>query len=208
MSGMKFIMGAVSCGKTMQLILTADQLRRTLGKDHVMVVKSTVDTRPINKDTIESATGLKVHASHLLTNSQSFYDMDYKNVRIILVDEIQFFSIQQIVELREISILHKIEVLCFGLLKDFKCKLFPSSQKLLELCDSVDYITSRCLLCNNLALSGQKIVPNKATCSMKINRVGDSYEPIVEGDSICIGGIETYIPVCYQCYSLTTKIVK
>ena len=56
---------------------------------------------------------------------------------VIIVDECQFLTGQQIDQLRELVDRENLPVLCFGLRTDFQTKLFPGSRRLFELADSI-----------------------------------------------------------------------
>ena len=57
---------------------------------------------------------------------------------VIIVDECQFLTGQQIDQLRELVDRENLPVLCFGLRTDFQTKLFPGSRRLFELADYRD----------------------------------------------------------------------
>lgn len=65
-----------------------------------------------------------------------------KRVKVILVDEAQFLSREQVEGLLEISLDNDVSVECFGLLTDFQTNLFEGSKRLVELADSINSITS------------------------------------------------------------------
>ncbi|ELA41275.1 uncharacterized protein VICG_01648, partial [Vittaforma corneae ATCC 50505] len=116
----------------------------------------------------------------------------------IFIDEIQFFTVNQIEQLRVISISQNIEVHCYGLLNDFKTNIFEASKRLLELCDDFKQIKTYCMMCYDRP-------PRLASHNLKITKYGDSIKAVVEGESICVGGIDMYHPVCFECYSKNTK---
>lgn len=189
-----FISGPVSCGKTTTLIIEAYQLQKIAKENNVQIWKPSIDTRN-ELHLIKSASGLQIKLTHLMAPDTNLLSMNLKDVKYIFIDEIQFFTVDQISQLREIS-LTGIFVFCYGLITDYKLCMFETSKKLLELCDKHKYHKSFCTLCKEHNHSTTKY----ATHNLRINKVGDRIIPIFEGESICIGGIETFIPTCYQCY--------
>ncbi|KAI4290856.1 thymidine kinase [Pancytospora philotis] len=210
MAQLRFVTGPVACGKTLELILSAFQLQSTAGKQGVRVMKPLIDTR-FAQEIVRSAAGIQIAVTDLVSPIDDLMALDYARVVSIIVDEAQFFTVRQIEQLRRIATERGIDVTCFGLLKDFRCAMFETSKRLLELCDDVRVVKAFCMLCNEHgagrprdAAQERGSVPNAATVSMKIQRVDDRIVPVVDGASIQIGGIETFIPVCYSCFDSAT----
>ncbi len=61
--------------------------------------------------------------------------MDY-----LIVDEAQFLSPEQVDQLAELVDESHVDVYAFGLTTDFRARLFPGTQRLLELADDVERI--------------------------------------------------------------------
>ena len=203
MSSLKFVVGPVACGKTVELIITANQLQSINGTDRIKILKPSIDTRFSSK-VVRSASGLQIKVSNVISPIDNLLSMDFSTTDYIIVDEIQFFTVKQIEQLRQISLEKHIEIVCYGLLKDFRCKMFETSKRLLEICDEIKNMTTYCMLCKENKSSDRKI-PNDASFSMKISKQEQNIKPMLDGDSICIGGIDTFIPVCYDCYSISTE---
>ncbi|TBL78665.1 thymidine kinase [Paenibacillus thalictri] len=108
----------------------------------------------------------------------------------ILVDEAQFLSKQQVLQLAEIVDALNIPVIAYGLRADFVGDLFEGSYHLMALADKIEEIKTVCWFCDK-----------KATMNM---RCKDGI-PVFEGEQIQIGGNESYIPVCRKCYSVKRK---
>lgn len=203
MSLLKFFVGPVASGKTIDLILRANQLQAIQGAGCVRILKPSIDTR-FSPNVVRSASGLEIRVTNLITPIDNILNLSLASVKHIVVDEIQFFTVQQIEQLREISLRHGIEVFCYGLLLDFKLQIFESSKRLLELCDEFIQLRTYCLMCND---SGNK-VPSLASHNLKIVKHGDSVKPVVDGSSVCIGGIDTFLPVCFECYARNVQALK
>lgn len=199
-----FCVGPVACGKTVDLIIKANQLQSIEGEERTLVLKPSVDTR-FSADVVKSATGLQIKSTHLICPIDNLLDLNLSNVSHIFVDEIQFFTVQQIEQLRQVATEYNIDVHCYGLLSDFKLNIFEASKRLLELCDDFKLFKTYCLMCRTLRKEAH---PNYATHNLKIKKFEDRMEFVVEGDSVCIGGIDTFLPVCFECFHKATNPLK
>ena len=70
-----------------------------------------------------------------------------RDAHCILVDEVQFLEPKQIEQLRLMTYLWKVPIICYGLRTDFRTGLFPGSQRLMELADSIEEIKTTCQFC-------------------------------------------------------------
>lgn len=174
--------GTVSSAKTLNLLAVAHNYRKQ-GKK-ILLIKPELDTR-FGKDKIKSRAGLEKEAD-LLVKPDTELDFEmFANVSCVLVDEAQFLSEYLINQLRQITIVLHIPVICYGLRSDFKSKLFEASKRLMEIADSIEEIKCTCNFCNKKAVMNLKHVDGKAT---------------VEGPSVQLGCEELYFPVCFNCY--------
>lgn len=98
----------------------------------------------------------------------------------VLVDEVQFLSVGDIMEFVYCVDEFNIPVICYGLLRDFKGNLFPASQALIRWADKIEEIKSICKFCNKKATHVLRTLNGK---------------PIYDGEQIKIGDNE-YISVC------------
>ena len=105
---------------------------------------------------------------------------------MIIADEAQFFTPEQIDQLRELVDEKDLPVLCFGLRTDFLTHFFPGAQRLMELADSLTEIKTVCR-CGR-----------KATVNARIDSEG---KIVTEGGQILIGGNDSYIAMCHQCWT-------
>lgn len=107
------------------------------------------------------------------------------DIQCVLVDEAQFLAPPQIDQLFEVAKLDEISVIAYGLRTDFQRKLFPGSQRLLELADLVEKLPTMCR-CENQA-------------EFNTRRIGDSY--VFDGEQVAIDGeMVTYDSLCGVCY--------
>ena len=104
---------------------------------------------------------------------------------VIIVDECQFLTGQQIDQLRELVDRENLPVLCFGLRTDFLTHFFPGARRLMELADSITEIKTVCAC-------GRKATVNA--------RIDGSGRVITEGGQILLGGNDSYVAMCHKCW--------
>ena len=100
----------------------------------------------------------------------------------VLVDEAQFLSKDQVVELAKIVDIHNIPVLCYGLRTDFRANLFTGSQYLLALADKI------------IELKGICFCGKKATMTLRVDL--DAKSVSFDGKQVVIGDNDIYHSVC------------
>lgn len=113
------------------------------------------------------------------------FERAHKDVDVIITDECQFFTREQIDELRLIANDFDVPVLCFGLRTDFLTNLFSGSHRLFEIADSISEIKTMCE-CGR-----------KATVNARINRNG---RIVTRGNQVLLGGNDKYIAMCHKCW--------
>lgn len=104
---------------------------------------------------------------------------------VIIADEAQFLTPPQIDQLRQIVDEVDIPVLCFGLRTDFLTHLFPGSQRLMELADSITEIKTICS-CGS-----------KATVNARLDPQGNV---LTQGSQVFLGGNDSYVAMCHRCW--------
>jgi thymidine kinase len=104
---------------------------------------------------------------------------------VIISDESQFFTPEQIDELRDLVDDEDTPVLCFGLRTDFLTHFFPGARRLMELADSITEIKTVCA-CGR-----------KATVNARVDETG---RIITEGDQVFLGGNDSYVAMCHKCW--------
>lgn len=186
MAKLFFKYGTVFSAKSLNLIATAHNYE-TQGK-RVLLLIPKIDTR--SEGYISTRAGLKLPAEVIDANTNIldvFNDHLKKKERIdcVLVDECQMFTIEHINQLREIVSVFNTPVICYGLRVSYTLELFEASKRLFELADKLEEIKTICWYCKHKATHNLKLVDNK---------------PQYEGNPIDIGGLEKYVPVCYDCY--------
>ena len=151
----------------------------------VWLIKPSIDTRD-GADIVRSRIGLEARAQ-IITPEQDITEEYHKAGKhdVIIADEAQFFTPEQIDQLREIVDDEDIPVLCFGLRTDFQTRLFPGSMRLMELADSITEIKTICE-CGS-----------KATVNARIDGEG---HVVTEGAQVFLGGNDSYIAMCHACW--------
>lgn len=179
---MYYFYGLMSSSKTATALM-----KKFTFEEHgkkVLLAKPSIDFRN-GENILKSRVGLESKAV-VLSRGESFqekiYNLDIYDV--IITDESQFFTENQIEELRRLAD-RKYIVMCYGLKTDFMSRLFEGSKRLLELADCIREIPTPCSC-------GKKAILN-----LKIN----GEDVVTEGEQIDLGGDEKYLPMCHFCYS-------
>ena len=188
MAKLYFKYGAMGSSKSAQALITKFNYEE-LGMS-VWLIKPSTDTRD-GAETIKSRIGLNCEAQ-VITPGQSItaaYRAAGKH-DVIIADEAQFFTPEQIDELRELVDEDDLPVLCFGLRTDFLTHFFPGAQRLMELADSITEIKTVCA-CGR-----------KATVNARIDEAGHI---ITQGSQVFLGGNDSYIAMCHKCWKEKIK---
>ena len=184
MAKLYFKYGAMGSSKTAQALITKYNYEEN--DMHVWLMKPGTDTRD-GKNVVKSRIGLRSEAQ-VISPEMNVYEI-YRTqwdgkVDAVIVDECQFFTVEQIDQLREIVDDFHVPVMCFGLRTDFQTKLFPGSMRLMEVADTIQEIKTICDC-------GAKATVNA--------RIIDGYI-VTEGDQVFLGGNDAYIAMCHRCY--------
>jgi len=147
MANLHFKYGTMSASKSADLIIQAYNLRQN--GINVECLKPTFDNR-FSSTTIKSRIGIETPALSL--NSLQFYKPQY-NTKVIMVDEVQFFTPNDIDILVNIVDNQGKIVMCYGLLVDYNGNMFPTSKRLIESGAKLHQIKTNCQIkgCTNLA---------------------------------------------------------
>ncbi len=183
MAKLYFKYGAMGSSKSAQALITQFNYEE-LGM-RVWLIKPSIDTRD-GADVIRSRIGLERRAQ-VITPEQDIKEA-YRAAGkhdVIIADEAQFFTPEQIDQLRELVDDEDLPVLCFGLRTDFQTHFFPGARRLMELADSLTEIKTVCA-CGR-----------KATVNARIDGAG---RVITEGAQVMLGGNDSYVAMCHQCW--------
>ena len=192
MAKLYFKYGAMGSSKTAQALITKFNYEERGMK--VWLIKPAIDNRD-GRDVIKSRIGLFAYST-TIEKSESIFDLfrsEMSEADVIIADECQFFSPEQIDELRRIVDECSIPVLCFGLRTDFLSHLFPGSRRLFEVADSISEIKTICE-CGS-----------KATVNARLDA---NMNVVTEGSQVMIGGNESYVAMCHKCWRERIRLKK
>src|SRR5687767_6338674 len=182
-----FRYGTMDSAKSMNLLAVAHNYRKQ-GK-RVLLVKPRLDTR-FGAAKISSRCGLGATADLMIDEDSSLDPRDFAGLDCVLVDEAQFLPPAVIEDLRRITVDPGVPVICYGLRTDFRTRLFPGAQRLMELADRIEEVKVTCQYC-----------ARKAICNLRfVNGT-----PTVRGPQIQLGADEHYAPVCWHHYDEATR---
>ena len=173
MAELCYFTGPMDCGKS-TLALQLDYTQAAAGRKGRLFTSRD----RAGESTISSRLGLARAAievtwdfdfwNYVIAQLTSGHRIDY-----LVCDETQFYSAQHVDQLARIVDELQIEVFAIGLLTDFATRLFPGSQRLVELCDKLEILQVRAL-----CWCGERATHNARTVNG---------EMVLEGDQVVIG---------------------
>ena len=183
MAKLYFKYGAMGSSKSAQALITQFNYEE-LGMT-VWLIKPSTDTRD-GADIIRSRIGLQ-RSAQIITPEQNILE-EYRKIgarSVVIADEAQFFTPEQIDQLRDLVNDKNLPVLCFGLRTDFMTRLFPGSRRLFEAADSITEIKTICRC-------GSKAIVNA--------RIDGEGRVLTEGEQVFLGGNDSYVAMCHRCW--------
>jgi len=180
-----FYYGAMASSKTAQLLMSAYNYKKKGTK--FLIVKPSIDNRSGN-NIVASRIGLSAVADYVITGYTNddltilFSKIEETKAEVVLIDECQFLKPNLIKYLCEYATKNNIVLMAYGLLKNFRGKLFEGSQAWVENVDSIREVKTVCAYCNKKATFNIRLVDGKA---------------VFEGKEVEIGD-ESYIAVCHK----------
>ena len=184
MAKLYFKYGAMGSSKTAQALTTKFNYEERGMK--VWLIKPAIDTRD-GQNVVKSRIGLSAPCD-AIDKSLDIYDLfmtEHSDADVVIADECQFFTEEQVDGLRRIVDECDKPVLCFGLRTDFLCHLFTGSRRLFEIADSISEIKTICAC-------GSKATVNA--------RLDGNMRVVTEGSQVMLGGNESYIAMCHRCW--------
>lgn len=181
MAKLYFRYSAMNAGKTTQLLQVKYNYEER--GQTVLLLKPAIDNRE-DSDQVISRIGLTSDAV-IIDSATDILDMVNRimvdhEVNCLLIDEAQFLTRPQVLQLCRIVDDLGIPVIAYGLRSDFRGELFPGSEALLALADSIEELKTICW-CGKKAIMNTRLLNGKA---------------VYEGEQIQIGGNESYISLC------------
>ncbi|MCW2811053.1 MAG: Thymidine kinase [Friedmanniella sp.] len=168
-----YFTGPMDCGKS-TLALQFDYTHAAGGRNgrlftsHDRAGEATISSRlGLVRPAVEVTPGFDfwVYVVDQLTRGER---VDY-----LVCDETQFYEPGQVDQLAKIVDELEIDVFAVGILTDFQTRLFPGSQRLVELCDKIEVLQVRAL-----CWCGQRATHNARTVNGVL---------VTEGDQVVVG---------------------
>ncbi|MCQ8878539.1 thymidine kinase [Pseudoalteromonas shioyasakiensis] len=192
MAQLYFYYSAMNAGKSTTLLQSAFNYRER-GMEPVILTAAIDDRAGVG--VVSSRIGLQADA-HIFDADKDVFELikslnSEQKRHCVLVDECQFLSKQQVLQLTDVVDELGIPVLCYGLRNDFRGELFTGSQYLLAWADKLIELKTVC------------------HCGRKANhvlRTDEHGEAIADGDQVEIGGNNRYVSVCRKHYKAALNL--
>ncbi|CCQ10142.1 Thymidine kinase [Pseudoalteromonas luteoviolacea B = ATCC 29581] len=191
MAQLYFYYSAMNAGKSTTLLQSAFNYRERGMTPFILT--AAIDNRSgVGK--VASRIGLEAnaHVFEATTNVFELIKAEYERNKLhcILVDESQFLTKAQVLQLTDIVDELHVPVLCYGLRTDFRGELFAGAQYLLAWADKLIELKTIC------------------HCGRKANhvlRLDENGRAIADGNQVEIGGNDKYVSVCRAHYKEELK---
>ena len=183
MAKLEFTYGTMGSSKTALALMRRFDLIE--GGFNVLLLKPSVDSRD-GVITIKSRIGIEANAKTYEKSDSlilKFLD-DILDCDVIIIDEAQFSTKEQIIELKKIAEEFDKPVYAYGLRTDFKMNFFEGSEYLFKFADVINGLSKTCE-CGNEAI---------------INARYDDNGIIYEGEQVVLGSNDKYKALCYNCF--------
>ncbi|WP_104179445.1 thymidine kinase [Arthrobacter sp. B0490] len=176
MAELLFFSGTMDCGKS-TLALQMDHNHKARGRRGVLFTSHD----RAGESMISSRLGLHVPAVEVFPDTDFWVELTVRQtmgarVDYVICDEAQFYSTDQIDQLARVVDEMGIDVFGFGITSDFRTRLFPGSQRLIELADRVQVLQVEAL-----CWCGKRATHNARTVDGVM---------VVEGDQMVVGDVE------------------
>lgn len=145
MAKLFFRYSAMDAGKTLDLLKVAYNYEDR--GQHTLVVTSAIDRRA-GDNKVKSRIGFDKEAISTTVNDNLFELIKVQNeqqkIACVLIDEIHFFSSEQIIQLSDVVDYLNIPVICYGLRSDYRGEPFPAATTLLAIADTLEEVKTIC----------------------------------------------------------------
>jgi thymidine kinase len=183
MAKLYFYYSAMNAGKSTVLLQSAYNYNER-GMDTILLTPA-IDKR-FGENKITSRIGLDANAFSFNAEYNLFQHVKEQlnkndKIKCVLVDEAQFLTKQQVMQLVQVVDTLDIPVLTYGIRSDFRAEPFPGSQYLLVWADNLIEIKTICFC-------GKKAIMNA--------RMDANGQIVRTGEQIQIGGNEKYVAMC------------
>ena len=185
MAKLYFRYGAMGCSKTANALMVAFNYEEKGLRPLVLKPKlENRDGATIIKSRIGLSRACEYVEDFILDTFEATEDLVY-SYDCIIVDEVQFCTIEQIRMLSLIVTKMNIPVICYGLRTDFLLQPFPAAKELLALANVLEELKTVCWCGRG------------ATCNARLDDFGNV---VREGEQIVLGGNEKYTSLCMNHY--------
>lgn len=189
------ILGTMKSAKSAQLIMKGYLLDQQ-GKK-VLTFKPEADSRD-GAFVVSRALPIKRPAI-VVPKDDSGFLMSHKtwveSPDVILIDELQFFTVEQVEKLAEISITYDVDIYAYGLMISYTGKMFEPIKRAIECGFRTTTLDMSCDHCNNDATHH----------TLYLNGVLQ-----LDGDGVSVEDLnnkeQKYESVCYSCYQMAIDI--
>lgn len=184
-----FNYSSMNAGKSL-LLLKAKKDYETVNR-RVICMTSAINTRDGEGMIKSRALQESIPATSIKPSDDLFEiinaSSNFEKISLILVDEAQFFTKEQVNQLCKVSDMLDINVMCFGLRTDSNGDLFEGSAELLAKADKLEEVKNTCHCCK------------KATMTLRI----DEYNNVIkDGSQVELGSEGRYVSVCRKHWEL------
>ncbi|MDQ6715461.1 MAG: thymidine kinase, partial [Actinomycetota bacterium] len=159
MAELVFFSGTMDCGKS-TLALQMDHNHSARGRAGLIFTK--LDRA--GNSVLSSRLGLSTDAREV-SDDVDFWELvvdvatSGHRIDYLICDEAQFYTPEQVEQLARIVDEMAVDVFAFGITSDFKARLFPGSQRLIELADRVQVLQVEALCwCGSKATHNARVV--------------------------------------------------
>lgn len=173
------ITGPMFSGKTTRLVKVA-----SLFGPSCLVVKPVIDDR-YGRFILMSHDGIETYARVVYPESVDFSLLLNWSTTIVCIDELNFFSFEQIYPQIEWLCSHGIDVIASGLSYDFKKQPFGATLPLSSHAERVVHLFAVCDRCGSDA--------------------AHSYRKVAQEDQVLVGASESYGACCDTCWEVLTS---
>ncbi len=178
MAELVFYAGTMDSGKS-TLALQTDHNHAARGRAGIVFTRldrtgeSVLSSRlGLQVPAVQVDPGLDLH-QYVVDRLSAGHRVDY-----LICDEAQFYSAAQVEQLADLVDGLGIDVFAFGLMADFRTRLFPGSQRLVELADRVHVLQVEAL-----CWCGARATHNARTVDGAM---------VVEGDQVVVGDVDAH----------------
>lgn len=183
MANLHFHYGTMGCSKSANLVVNAYNQNKNGNKTEI--IKPKIDNR-FSQDKVMSRIGISAPAT-VLPNLQGWAPAP--DTKMVLIDEIQFFTPEDIDILVRIADSKPVIIMCYGLMVDSNEHIFPASRRLIEVGAKLHRMESTCQIPECMHL---------ATHHLRYDSAGNV---VREGAQIAVGD-SNYKSVCRKHFNM------